>query len=182
MAKALDGKKVAILVTDFFEQVELTDPRAALEAEGADVDIVALSDGPLQAMKHRVWGDTFPVDVQIDQASPDDYDALVLPGGVINPDRLRMDERAVSFVRSFVAAEKPVAAICHGPAMLIEADVVRNRRATSFPSLKTDLRNAGADWVDQEVVEDGVLITSRTPDDLPAFNRTVIEAIKNRKK
>jgi protease I len=175
MSGRLDGKRVAILVTDGFEQVEMTEPRKALEDAGARTDLVSPARGKVKGWQHTKWGDEFPVDVPLDAARPDDYDALVLPGGVMNPDKLRMNERAVHFVRAFFDEGKPVAAICHGPWTLIEADVVRGRTVTSWPSLKTDLKNAGANWVDREVVTDNGLVTSRKPDDLPAFNRKMIE-------
>lgn len=175
MAGRLDGKKVAILVADGFEQVEMTEPRKALEDAGAGTDLISPASGKVKGWQHTKWGDEFPVDVPVDQATPDDYDALVLPGGVMNPDKLRMNDKAVHFVRAFFDAGKPVAAICHGPWTLIEAGVVRGRTVTSWPSLQTDLRNAGANWVDREVVTDSGLVTSRKPDDLPAFNRKMIE-------
>lgn len=173
----LSGKKVAILVAHGFEQVELTEPRKALTEAGARADIVSPAKGRVKGWKHDHWGDELEVDVPLAEATPDDYDALVLPGGQMNPDNLRIDDDAVAFTRAFIDAGKPVAAICHGPWTLVEADAVRGRRMTSYPSIKTDLRNAGADWVDEEVVVDGGLITSRNPDDLPAFNRTLVEAI-----
>ncbi|WP_029215509.1 type 1 glutamine amidotransferase domain-containing protein [Kallotenue papyrolyticum] len=175
MERNLNGKKVAILVTNGFEQVELTEPKQALEQAGAQTFIISPEREQVQAWQHFDKGDTFPVDVPLDQARPEDYDALLLPGGVANPDQLRTDERAVRFVRAFFEAGKPVAAICHGPWLLVEADVVRGRTVTSWPSLKTDLKNAGARWVDQEVVVDQGLVTSRNPNDIPAFNRKMIE-------
>ncbi len=175
MTARLDGKKVAILVADGFEQVELTEPRKALDAAGAQTQIVSPKSGQVQGMHHDNKGDTFPVDKMLTQASPDDYDALLLPGGVLNPDTLRMIPEAVTFVRNFFAAGKPVAAICHGPWTLVEADVVRDRTLTSYPSLKTDIKNAGGNWRDAEVVVDKGLVTSRNPDDLPAFNRKMVE-------
>jgi protease I len=175
MAHELDGKKVAILVADGFEQVELTEPRKALEEAGAGTDLVSPEKGQVKAFQHDKPGDSFTVDVALDAATPDDYDALLLPGGVANPDKLRIDQRAVQFVKSFVDAGKPIAAICHGPWTLIEAGAVRGRTMTSWPSLQTDLRNAGANWVDQQVVTDRGLVTSRKPDDIPAFNRSMIE-------
>jgi protease I len=171
----LQGKKVAILVTDGFEQGEMTEPRKALEEAGAGTDLISPKQGQVRGWKMTDWGDSFPVDVALDQANPEDYDALVLPGGVANPDKLRMNDKAVAFVRAFFVAGKPVAAICHGPWTLIEADVVQGRTMTSWPSLKTDLKNAGANWVDQTVVTDNGLVTSRKPDDIPAFNRKMIE-------
>jgi protease I len=173
----LNGKKVAILVDEGFEQVEMTEPRKMLEQEGAGTDLVSPAQGKVRAFQHDRWGDEFPVDVTLSDATPDDYDALVLPGGVMNPDRLRMNPGAVDFVKGFVDSGKPIAAICHGPWTLIEAGAVRGRAMTSYPSLKTDLRNAGANWVDREVVTDNGLVTSRDPGDLPAFNRKMVEEI-----
>ncbi|MCC6492842.1 MAG: type 1 glutamine amidotransferase [Pirellulales bacterium] len=175
MAATLEGRRVAILVTDGFEQIELTEPRRVLDENGAKTDLVSPKTGEVQGFNHDEHADKFNVDAPLEEASVDDYDALVLPGGVMNPDALRIDERAVAFVRGFVEAGKPLAAICHGPWTLIEAGAVDGRRMTSWPSLKTDLRNAGADWVDQEVVVDHGLITSRWPDDLPAFTRKMVE-------
>lgn len=175
MAGRLEGKKVAILVTDGFEQVEMTEPRRALDDAGAETVLVSPKDGRVKGWQHTDWGDEFPVDRPLAAARADDFDALLLPGGVMNPDRLRQDEKAVRFVRDFFEARKPVAAICHGPWMLVEADVVDGRRVTSYPSIRTDLLNAGGRWVDQEVVTDQGLVTSRNPDDLPAFNRKMVE-------
>ena len=177
MPSALEGKKVAILATDGVEQVEFTKPRDALLAAGADVDIVSIKLEPIQAFNHMDRGDTFRVDREVSDARAEDYDALVLPGGVSNPDLLRVDDEAVAFVHEFFAQGKPVGAICHGPWTLIEADVVRGRTVTSWPSLQTDLRNAGAEWVDEEVVVDQGLVTSRKPDDLPAFCSKLVEEI-----
>jgi len=174
----LQGKKVAILLTDGFEQVEMTEPRKALQEAGAETKLISPKDGEVKGWDMKDWGETFPVDVALDSANPEDYDALLLPGGVMNPDNLRQDQKAVQFVRHFFEAHKPVAAICHAPALLVEADVVKGRTLTSFPSLKTDLQNAGANWVDQEVVTDQGLVTSRKPDDIPAFNKKMIEEIK----
>jgi protease I len=171
----LNGKKVAILVCEGFEQSELEKPREALARAGALTHIVSPEDGPLRGWDESDYGDEFDVDVKLDEARADDYDALLLPGGVLNPDKLRREPAAVEFVRSFFQAGKPVAAICHGPQMLIEADVVRGRKLTSFPSVKTDLINAGSDWVDQPVVTDRGLVTSRKPDDIPQFNEKMIE-------
>jgi protease I len=171
----LNGKRIAILATDMFEQIELVEPRKALEDVGAEVELVSLEEGEIQGFNHYDKADTFPVDKAVADASADDYDALLLPGGVGNPDTLRTDENAVGFVRSFVDAGKPVAAICHAPWLLVEADVVRGRKLTSFWSIKTDVRNAGGNWVDEEVVLDGGVVTSRSPDDIPAFNKQVIE-------
>jgi protease I len=171
----LKGKRVAILVAEGFEQVEMTEPRKALQEAGAVAEIVSPEKGQVQAFKHHDKGDKFPVDVPLDKADPADYDALMLPGGVANPDALRIIPRAVSFVRAFFDENKPVAAICHAPWTLIEADVVDGRTLTSWPSLRTDLENAGANWVDRQVVVDGQLVTSRKPDDLPAFNEKMLE-------
>jgi protease I len=173
--KSLQGRKVAILVADGFEQVELTAPRQALDEAGAETRIVSPAKGQVQGWKHFDKADKFPVDVALDQASPQQFDALLLPGGVANPDQLRMMPKAVEFIRHFVTAGKPIAAICHGLWPLIEAGAVRGRTVTSWPSLKTDLSNAGAKWVDQEVVTDHGLVSSRKPDDIPAFNRKMIE-------
>lgn len=181
MANELQGKKVAILATNGFEQVELTEPKKALEQAGATTHIVSPESGTIKGWNHTDWGDEFQVDVSLDRAKADDYDALVLPGGVMNPDHLRANEQAVSFTRSFFEAHKPVAAICHGPWTLIEAGVVKGRKLTSYHSLKTDLKNAGANWVDQEVVVDNGLVTSRNPDDLPAFCRKLVEEVKEGK-
>jgi protease I len=175
MADNLNGKKVAILVADGFEQVEMTEPKKALEEAGAQTEIISPVKGEVQGWNHFDKADKFTVDVPLDSADAQNYDALLLPGGVANPDQLRMNPAAVYFVKQFFEAGKPVAAICHGPWTLIEADVVRGRTITSWPSLKTDLRNAGAQWVDQEVVTDGGLVTSRNPQDIPAFNRKMIE-------
>jgi protease I len=175
--KSLAHTRVAILVTDGFEQVELTRPRQALDEAGAKTSIVSPAGGSVQGMNHHEKGDRIPVDIPLAQASPDNFDALLLPGGVANPDQLRMNPAAVKFVRAFADAGKPIAAICHGPWLLVEADVVRGRTVTSWPSLRTDLKNAGATWVDQEVVTDNGLVTSRKPDDIPAFNRKMLEEI-----
>ncbi len=175
MPNKLNGKRIAILATDGVEQVEMTEPRKALDAAGAKTELVSPAKGQLQAWRHMDKGDKFPVDVELDAADPNNYDALVLPGGVANPDQLRNMPKAVQFVKSFFEQDKPVAAICHAPWMLVEADVVRGRTLTSWPSLHTDLKNAGAKWVDREVVEDNGLVTSRKPDDLPAFNKKIVE-------
>jgi len=174
-SETLNGLKVAILVTDGFEQVEMTEPRKALDQAGAETQLVSPKDGQVKAWKFTEWGDEFPVDVPLAQAHPDDFDALLLPGGVINPDKLRTLPEAVAFAKAFFDAGKPVASICHGPWTIIEAGAARGRRLTSWPSLKTDLKNAGAEWVDQEVVVDQGLVTSRKPDDIPAFNPEVIK-------
>ena len=173
----LDGKKVAILATNGFEQDELFSPLEALQDANADVKIVSPEKDQIKGWKYTDWGKKIKVDVPLEEARPEDFDALVLPGGVINPDHLRREPAAVQFVKAFFQTGKPVAAICHGPQMLIEADVVRGRKLTSFSSIKTDLKNAGAEWVDQEVVVDNGLVTSRSPDDLTAFNAKMIEEI-----
>jgi protease I len=181
MQQNLKGRKVAILATDGFEQVELTEPKKALEEAGATAEVIAPKAGEIRGWKFKEWGDPVKVDKTLENAKAGDYDALVLPGGVANPDNLRMDAKAVHFVKQFAQSGKPVAAICHGPWTLIEAGVVKGHTLTSWPSLKTDLKNAGANWVDKEVVLDGNFITSRKPDDLPAFNRKVIEEIADGK-
>src|SRR4051794_10333198 len=172
----LTGKTVAFLVAgEGIEQVELTEPWTAVQDAGGTPRLLSPQSGKVQAFHHLDKADTFPVDATVADADPASYDGLVLPGGVANPDALRMDDDAVGFVRAFVESERPVAAICHAPWTLVEADVVRGRRMTSWPSLQTDLRNAGAEWVDEEVVVDGRLVTSRKPDDLPAFNEAMVE-------
>ncbi len=171
----LSGLKVAILATDGFEQSELLEPRKALQEAGAETQVIAPGSGRIRGWNHNEWGQEVAVDQELQSADPDDYDALVLPGGVMNPDKLRAIPAAVSFARSFFDAGKPVAAICHGPWTVIESGAARGHRMTSWPSLQTDLRNAGAEWVDEEVVVDGKLVTSRKPDDIPAFNRATIE-------
>lgn len=175
MSKELNGKRVAILATNGFEQVEMTQPRKALEEAGAETELVSIEGEQIKAFHHDKPGDAFTVDLTLDEALAEDFDALLLPGGVANPDTLRMTPAAVSFVKSFVDAGKPIAAICHGPWTLIEAGAVHGRTMTSWPSLQTDLRNAGANWVDREVVVDRGLVTSRKPDDIPAFNAKMIE-------
>ncbi len=175
MPKQLENIRVAILATNGVEQIELTEPRRALEDAGAKTHLIAPEEGSIRGWDRTDWGDDLDVDRMVDAASIEDYDALMLPGGVLNPDKLRMDSNAVAFVRDFFKSGKPVAAICHGPQMLIEAGVVRGHRLTSYPAIKTDLQNAGADWVDEEAVVEGNLITSRSPDDIPAFSRTMIE-------
>ena len=175
MANELRGRRIAFLATDGVEQVEYTEPRKAVEQAGATARLVSLEPGQIQGFNHLDKGDTFPVDKAVAEASADDYDGLVLPGGVANPDFLRNDADAVRFVRSFFEAGKPVAAICHGPWTLVEADVVRGRTLTSWPSIRTDVVNAGGIWVDEEVHTDRGLVTSRKPDDLPAFNAKLVE-------
>jgi protease I len=174
MTDSLKGKRVAILVAKGFEQVELLKPREALDAAGAETQVVSPQDGKVKGWNFTDWGKEVPVDIPLNHADPAEFDALHLPGGVMNPDYLRMNPDAVKFVQHFFANQKPVAAICHAPWTLIEADVVRGRKITSWPSLQTDLRNAGAEWVDKEVVRDGNLVTSRKPDDIPAYNREMI--------
>lgn len=173
----LEGKKVALLVADGFEQSELSGPKEALEKAGARTEIVSPAGDKVRAWDVMDWGETFRVDVALKRANPQDYDALVLPGGVMNPDKLRMDKKAVDFVKMFFEEGKPVGAICHGPWTLIEAGVVEGRKLTSWPSLQTDLRNAGAEWVDEQVVVDNGLVTSRKPGDIPAFSRKLIEEL-----
>ena len=177
MSDELRGRKIAILATDGFEQVELTDPKKNVENAGAATEVLSVKEGSIKGWKFGDWGESVRVDKLVSKANIDDYDALILPGGQINPDKLRMDKSAVDFVRRFVASGKPVAAICHGPWMLVEAGVVKGKSVTSWPSVHTDLINAGAKWVDKEVVEDSNLITSRKPDDIPAFSRKVIEIV-----
>jgi deglycase len=177
MAQRLQDKKVAFVATDGVEQVELTEPWKAVEDEGGTPELISIESGEIQGFDHLDKDQTFAVDRTVDQANADDYDGLVLPGGVANPDRLRTDENVVRFVRSFFEAGKPVAVICHGPWTLVEADVVRGRTLTSWPSLKTDIRNAGGEWVDEEVHVDHGLVTSRKPDDLPAFCDKLVEEI-----
>lgn len=175
MATQLNGQKVAILVAEGFEQQELTGPQKALEQAGAETLIVSPADGEVQGWNHFDKADMFTVDVPLAEAKADDFDALLLPGGVANPDQLRMQPAAISFIRDFFDAGKPVAVICHGPWTLIEAGVVKGRKITSWPTLKTDLLNAGAEWVDEEVVVDNGLVSSRKPEDIPAFNEKMIE-------
>ncbi|HWE52403.1 MAG TPA: type 1 glutamine amidotransferase domain-containing protein [Bryobacteraceae bacterium] len=175
MPQTLQGKRIAILATDGFEQVELTEPRKAMDAEGAVTMVISPVPDRIKGWNHTDWGDEVAVDLPLSSARAEDFDALLLPGGVMNPDHLRTNPAAVHFVRDFFDTGKPVAAICHGPWMLVEADVVRGRTLTSWPSLQTDIRNAGGKWVDQEVVVDQGLVTSRKPSDIPAFNRRAIE-------
>jgi deglycase len=175
VADKLQGKRVAFLATDMVEQVELTEPWQAVKDEGATVELVSLEEGEIQSFNHYDKADKFKVDRTVEEAQADDYDALVIPGGVGNPDTMRMDENAVQFVRDFFEQGKPVGVICHGPWMLVEAGVVRDRKVTSWPGIQTDIRNAGGNWVDAEVVVDQGLVTSRKPDDIPAFNEKIIE-------
>ncbi len=178
MDKPLEGKRVAILVADGFEQVELTEPKKALDEAGAKTSIVSPKPDVVKGWNSTDWGDELRVDVPLDEADPDNFDALLLPGGVMNPDHLRWMPRAQEFVRAFFDHAKPIAAICHGPWTLIDAGVVEGFRVTSYHSIKTDLKNAGAEWVDEPVVEDDGLVTSRKPDDIPAFNAKVIEVFQ----
>jgi len=173
--QSLQGRKVAILVTDGFEQVELLKPREALDEADAETKVVSPKTHEVKGWNFTDWGKVVPVDVELDKARAEEFDALLLPGGMINPDKLRMEPRAVAFVKSFFDSGKPVAAICHGPWTIIEAGAARGRKIASWPSLKTDLRNAGAEWMDQEAVSDGNLVSARKPDDIPAFNRAMIE-------
>ena len=175
MANELQGKRVAFLATDMVEQVELTEPWQAVEQAGAAPELVSLEEGEIQGFNHYDKADTFKVDKTVEEARAEDYDALVIPGGVGNPDTMRADENAVQLVRDFFEQNKPVGAICHGPWMLVEAGVVRGRKVTSWPSLQTDIRNAGGEWVDEQVVVDNGLVTSRKPDDLQAFNAKLVE-------
>ena len=174
----LNGKRVAFLATDMVEQVELTKPWDAVEQAGGSPELISLEDGEIQGFNHYDKADTFQVDRTVADASVDDYDALVITGGVGNPDTMRDDDDAVRFVREFMESGKPMAVICHGPWMLVEADVARGRKLTSFSSIQTDMKNAGADWVDEEVVVDGNLVTSRKPDDIPAFNEKLLEVFE----
>jgi protease I len=178
MAGELSGKRVAVLATDGFEQSELLKPREALKDAGARVDVVSPKAGKIKGWNEKDWGEEVAVDVVLDSANAGDYDALVLPGGVMNPDKLRRNERVQQFVKAFFDAGKPVGAICHGPWTLVEIGVVSGRRMTSYESIQTDLKNAGARWLDEEVVVDNGLVTSRKPADLPAFNRKLVEEIR----
>src|SRR5262245_4514641 len=173
--KDLTGKKVAILVDEGFEQVELIKPRKALDRVGASTQVISPQENEVRGWNMKRWGKTVAVDVPLESANPADFDALLLPGGVMNPDKLRMNPKAVEFVKHFFDAAKPVAAICHGPWMLVEAGVVKDRTVTSWPSLRTDIRNAGGNWVDEEVVNDMGMVTSRKPDDIKAFNKKMIQ-------
>ena len=175
MADTLEGKKVAILAADMFERVELDEPRKALEDAGAEVEVVSIHDGKIKGFDHFDPANEIEVDRTVEEVSPDDYDAMMIPGGVGNPDQLRGDENAVAFVRAFHESGKPMAVICHGPWVLVEAGVARGRKLTSWPTLQTDIRNAGGEWVDEEVVVDDGIVTSRKPDDIPAFNKKMIE-------
>lgn len=179
--KELQEKKVAIIATDGFEESELIEPRKALDDNGVTTEIVSLKKGKIKGWKNGNWSQEVAVDRTVNEANENDYDALVIPGGVINPDILRRDEKAVKFIKDFFKNHKPVASICHGPQLLIEADVVEGRKLTSFPSIKKDLKNAGANWVDQEVVVDQGLVTSRSPEDLEAFNRKLLEEVREGK-
>jgi len=174
-ASSVKGKRVAILVTDGFEQVEMTGPRKALDDAGAKTILIAPKSGQVKGWETKEWGKSFEVDLTLDKAKADDFDALLLPGGVMSPDKLRMDERAVAFVKAFHDGGKPIAAICHGPWTLIEAGAVKGLKMTSWPSLRTDAKNAGAEWVDEPVVCDRGIVTSRKPDDIPAFNKKMLE-------
>jgi protease I len=175
MASELNGQKIAILITDGFEEVEMVQPREALDKAGAKTSVVSPKDKSVRSWRFTEWGADFPVDVPLKSARSDDFDALLLPGGVINPDKLRMIPEAMDFVKAFFDAGKPVAAICHGPWSIVEVDQARGRKIASWPSLKTDIRNAGGQWMDEQVVRDRNLVTSRKPDDIPAFNRGMIE-------
>mgnify|MGYP001091641903 CR=1 FL=1 len=175
---AIDASRILIMATDGFEQSELTEPLQRLQERGATVKVAAPARGTIRGWDRTDWGDTVAVDMTVDQVKAEDFDALVLPGGQINPDKLRTDDRAVALVRRFVESGKPVAAICHGPWLLVEADVLRGRNATSYHSIRTDMRNAGADWRDAEVVVDNGIITSRSPDDLPAFISKIVEEVE----
>lgn len=179
---SLKGVRVAILVDNGFERVELTEPRKALDDAGAETKIISPQEKEVRAWESKEWGDKYPVEQKLDETQPNNFDALLLPGGVMNPDHLRMNSQAVSFVKAFVDSGKPIAAICHGPWTLIEAGAVKGRKITSWPSLKTDLKNAGAEWTDQEVVVDRNLVSSRKPDDIPAFNREMIKLFGEKSK
>jgi protease I len=181
MAQSLNGVKVAILATDGFEQSELLVPRRALDDLGATTEVISLKTGRIKAWNHKEWGEEVAVDKTLESVDVKNYDALLLPGGVLNPDTLRMNPQAVEFVKAFFNAKKPVGAICHGPWTVIEAGAAKGRTMTSWPSLKTDIQNAGGKWVDQEAVVDGNLVTSRNPKDIPAFNREVAKLLSNAK-
>lgn len=182
MAKDLEDRNIAILATDGFEQSELAEPLEALKKAGANVHIVSLKDGTIKGWKHTQWGDSFKVDRTLDEANPEEYQALMLPGGVMNPDKLRLHDNAIDFIKQFVKNDKPIAAICHGPWTLINAGGVKGKTMTSWPSIKADLINAGAQWVNREVVRDGNLVTSRRPDDLPAFNEEMVKVFAEQTK
>lgn len=173
----LSGKRVAILATDGFEQTELMGPKQAIEEAGATTVVVSPTAGEIKGWKDKQWADSLAVDQTLDESSAEDFDALLIPGGLMNPDRLRMDPKAVAFVKAFAESGKPIGAICHGPWVLIEAGAVRDRKMTSWPAIKTDLINAGAEWVDEEVVTDQGIVTSRKPEDVPAFAKKMIEEI-----
>lgn len=177
MPGTISGKRIAILATDGFEQTELMGPKKALEDAGAETVIVAPQAGEIKGWKDKQWADSITVDQTLDEANAEDFDALLLPGGLMNPDRLRMDEKAVAFTREFAESGKPIGAICHGPWTLIEAGAVEGRKMTSWPAIKSDLENAGAEWVDAEVICDQGLVTSRKPEDVPAFSKKLIEEI-----
>ena len=179
---SLKGVRVAILVDNGFERVELTEPRKALDDAGAETKIISPQEKEVRAWESKEWGDKYPVEQKLDETQPNNFDALLLPGGVMNPDHLRMNSQAVSFVKAFADSGKPIAAICHGPWTLIEAGAVKGRKITSWPSLKTDLKNAGAEWTDQEVIVDRNLVSSRKPDDIPAFNREMIKLFGEKSK
>lgn len=172
---SLKGLKVAVVLTDGFEQVEMTEPRKALQEAGAEVHLISPKKTKIKSWKFTEWGDEFPVDKKLENTKPEDYQALLLPGGVLNPDILRLNDNAINFIKSFVKSGKPIAAICHGSWTLINAEGVKNKQMTSWPSIKIDLINAGAKWVDKPVVRDGKLVTSRKPDDIPLFNKAIIE-------
>lgn len=176
--KTIKRRKVAILTENGFEQIELTSPKEALENAGHEVTIISPQPEKVKAWDHDHWGIELPVDVHLNDADPEDYDALLLPGGVLNPDKLRMNEEAVKFVQEFFSSGKVIAAICHGPQILIDANVLEGRQVTSYPSIKKDIMHAGAAWIDQEVVVDSGLVTSRSPDDLPAFNAKMVEELQ----
>lgn len=178
MADLLKGKRVAVIATDGVEQSEFTEPVKALQQEGASVSIISLKKGPFKAWNHKDWGETFNADLSIEDANSEDFDGLVLPGGVMNPDKLRTNERVIAFATEFIDRAKPVAAICHGPWTLIETGKLQGRNMTSYPSIRTDLINAGVNWTDEEVVVDNGLVTSRNPGDLPAFCKKMIEEIR----
>jgi len=177
MPNSIQGKRIAILATDGFEQAELLEPKRNLESAGAITTVIAPKAGQIKGWAEQNWGQSVNVDQTLDEADPNNFDALLLPGGVMNPDKLRMDERAVNFAKAFNDSGKPIGAICHGPWLLVEADVVEGREITSWPSLKTDIENAGGDWVDREVVADNGIVTSRKPADIPAFSQKLIEEI-----